>query len=194
MDSSEDEWLASDNEDDGDFGDVLQDDKEEDIEKELSVGMNVVNLRDNEDAPKIIKPVMLMLIRNGISNYYIKKYKPNDQLINVIHETIFSEVPRGDNVKKPKYIDVFQPEPNRFKKKIGEYYDAETEKYSNEWWTRDLRMYTVNTPGHIMALMEYDGNATLYDSNGNGTGAFDDLLKMFHCLPEHKLQQMHELH
>lgn len=196
-DSSEDEWLASDNEDDGDFGDVLQDDKEEDIEKELSVGMNVVNLRDNEllkifqkdvireqeklleDAPKIIKPVMLMLIRNGISNYYIKKYKPNDQLINVIHETIFSEVPPGGDVQKPKYIDVFQPEPNRFRKKIGEYYDAETEEYSNEWWKLDLRMYTVNTPGHIMALMEYDGKSTLYDSNGNGTGAFGDLLKTF---------------
>jgi len=197
VDSSEDEWLASDNEDDGDFGDVLQDDKEEDIEKELSVGTNVVNLRDNEllkifqkdvireqeklleDAPKIIKPVMLMLIRNGISNYYIKKYKPNDGLINVIHETIFSEVPPGGDVQKPKYIDVFQPEPNRFRKKIGEYYDAETEQYLNEWWNLDLRMYTVNTPGHIMALMEYDGNATLYDSNGNGTGAFGDLLKTF---------------
>ena len=197
VDSSEDEWLASDNEDDGDFGDVLQDDKEEDIEKELSVGTNVVNLRDNEllkifqkdvireqeklleDAPKIIKPVMLMLIRNVISNYYIKKYKPNDGLINVIHETIFSEVPPGGDVQKPKYIDVFQPEPNRFRKKIGEYYDAETEQYLNEWWNLDLRMYTVNTPGHIMALMEYDGNATLYDSNGNGTGAFGDLLKTF---------------
>jgi len=202
VDSSEDEILFSDNEYDGDFGDVLQDDKEEDIEKELSFGTKVVSLRDNqllkifrdsvikeqekllEDAPEIIKPVMLMLIRNGISNYYIKKYKPNDNLINVIHETIFSEVPHGDNVQKPKYIDVFQPEPNRFKKKIDEYYDAENPSapYSNEWWELNLRMYTINTPGHIMALMEYRGKSTLYDSNGNGTGAFDDLMNMFQPL------------
>lgn len=198
--SSEDESLASDNEDDGDFGDedledledVAKDDKIEDI-KEFPKG---VNLRDNqllkifrqkvireqekllEDVPKIIKPVMLMLIRNGISNYYIQKYVPNDQLINVIHETIFSEVPPGDNIQKPKYIDVYETD-NRFRKDIDDYYDAETEQYSNEWWSRDLKMYTVNTPGHIMALMEYDENATLYDSNGNGTGAFDDLLNTF---------------
>ena len=51
--SSEDESLVSDNEDDGDFGgdedlkDVLKDDKEEDIENELSVGTQV-KLRDNQ--------------------------------------------------------------------------------------------------------------------------------------------------
>lgn len=191
-DSSEDESLASDDdfgdEDLEDLEDVAKDDKIEDI-KEFPKG---VNLRDNqllkifrqkvireqekllEDAPKIIKPVMLMLIRNGISNYYIQKYVPNDQLINVIHETILSEVPPGADVRKPKYIDVaFNGDRSLskpFVKKIDDYYDAETEQYLNEWWTRDLTMYTINTPGHIMALMEYDGESTLYDSNGNGTG------------------------
>lgn len=128
-------------------------------------------------APDIIKPILLMLMRNGISNEWIRRYDPATELTEVMNEAVLQD-DKGNQVhRRLSYKDTrFTTSPME-----SETYDAAKEEDTNPYFKKDIALYGVDTPGHLMALITYvdkDGNnqALLFDSNGSG-GSLRDALR-----------------
>ena len=134
------------------------------------------------DSPDDVQDLLLMMMRNGISNEWTKRYNTDADLNNIITDSTLKQKVGNETYSMIQHYDC---KDGRLVLRESETYDAATEKDTNPFIEKqDIQLYAVHRPGHIMAMVVWnDENDTrkvlLFDSNASGSGCLDALMDRY---------------
>ena len=130
------------------------------------------------DAPSVVKPVLQMMMRNGISNAWIPKYNTDSDLNDIILEAVMRKKIGDDDYRLFRTFECQYNAPMALQKTLQS-------EVKNQWLAKkNVKLYTVQIPGHIMAMVEWTESTDkvhqwLFDSNGSGSKCLDSFMKTF---------------
>lgn len=124
-----------------------------------------------DSAPPMVQDVLLMMMRNGISNEWIRRYEPYTDLTKVINDAILQDEDEYVMYRRIKFDENRKEYYWRYNESPT--WDPYTETDPNPYFETDVQLFDISTPGHLMALVKYwdkNGNiqSLLFDSNGTG--------------------------